>query len=226
MAVTRTCGWRQSNPGSIPSPDMSSALIQEPSSQSASSTFQRWGRTVGGSEGSWVAVSAPKVTHWRGQSHGCFHSSRTMPGRLLPRKSNPQYSRGTPRHASCYRLRSASSSRRVTWSSHSRRPRSSHRGMGRQVSYRPLATPQPSVGPSRGMADMQRVQPFVVGRWTHGRGRFPVIQAPRRLRHQRPVSRYCRHSRSPARGGACTCTAAQSRPTPFSVQGRSNVCWS
>ena len=73
---------------------------------------------------------------------------------------------------------------------------------------------------------MQRFRPFVADRWTHGLGHFPVIQAPRRLRHQRPISRYCRHSRSPARGGACTCTAAQSRPTPFSVQGRSNVCWS
>jgi len=60
----------------------------------------------------------------------------------------------------------------------------------------------------------------------HGLGPFPVIQAPRRLWHQRPVSRYCRHSRSPARGGACTCTAVRSRPTPFSVEGRSNVCWS
>ena len=45
---------------------------------------------------------------------------------------------------------------------------------------------------------MQRFRPFVADRWTHGLGHFPVIQAPKRLRHQRPVSRYCRHSRSRA----------------------------
>lgn len=107
MAVTRTCGWRQSNPGFIPAPDMS-VSIQEPSSQSARSRFQRWGRTVGGSEDSWVAVSAPKVTHWRGQSTGCFHNNRARPGRPLPRKSNPQRSCGLANTR--FRVRQASAS--------------------------------------------------------------------------------------------------------------------
>ena len=102
---------------------------------------------------------------------------------------------------------------------HCREPITTEALKGASDSLLPLSFALPT-------AAMQRVRPFVVGRWTHGRGQFPVIQAPRRLRHQRPVSRYCRHSRSPARGGACTCTATQSRPTPFSVEGRSNVCWS
>ena len=71
-----------------------------------------------------------------------------------------------------------------------------------------------------------RVRSLAIGVRTHGLGSYPVIQASRRLRHQRPVSRYCRHSWSPARGDACSRTATQSRPTPSGVECRSNVCWS
>jgi len=72
----------------------------------------------------------------------------------------------------------------------------------------------------------QRDRTFVVGHRTHGLGCFPVIQPSKQLRHQRQVSRYCRHSRSPARGDACSRTATQSRPTSSGVECRSNVCWS
>ena len=49
--------------------------------------------------------------------------------------------------------------------------------------------------------DSNAAVPAVRGRpLTHGVGHFPVIQAARRLRHQRRVSRDCRHRRSPARG--------------------------
>ena len=51
-------------------------------------------------------------------------------------------------------------------------PSSSRRG-------RTVVDPSRSHARRRRPSAVQRVRPFVVGRWTHGRGRFPVIQAPR-----------------------------------------------
>jgi hypothetical protein len=53
------------------------------------------------------------------------------------------------------------------------------------------ADPLPSVAMPRWPTAMQRMRPVAYVRRTHGICSFPAIQASRRPRHQRPVSRYC-----------------------------------